>query len=647
MAVVRMKNVTLAFSREELEKVHLDLISSNAFEPLQFHEIMGSEVSKELSGGENVNPYQDLHSEMLNFLRMTEYDPPFEEERIDIWQPLDIDDSLRRFRLMNDGIRSFFNKKNELNKKLQDYRNVLFHVKILADLRIGLQDFEELKRVKLIFGRVPIRSYEALVESSLSVPVLVLEVSRDKDSSWIFVFTTPDFKEDAYKILQSAYFEEDKLPVDYSGTPHEIRKRMEALIELTKISIEENDFSIKKVLYANKEFIDEAYPIILAHKRVYDLAAFDNATPEKNLYFVSGWMPEDDVKNFAGKFEGNALMIDEAAEKVIEKKKVDVPVKLKNRGFLFKGYEFITEMFGTPSYGEIDPTPFVAAFFIFMYGFMLGDIGHGSILFLFGLFIYKKSSKKFGTVMMSSALSSVFFGIMYGSVFGFEGWIPAVWLRPIIQINQLLVISVYFGIGMIIFGMAVNIVNGFRQKNWEKAIFSAEGIAGLVFYVPAVMLVSFYLISGKSPFNTLFISVVFLLSLLAMFFKKPLGQLVSHEKVTIPDGFWVEAGFGMFDTLIQFLSNAISYVRLAAFALTHEALFLAFWVMATMVLPSPGGQAWAFIIFILGQFMLVGLEGLVVFIQDLRLVYYEFFTKFFEANGKEFRPFLFKGGDVE
>ncbi len=640
MAIARMENVTLAFPRDRLEDVHMKLISSGAFEPIHMQEIVDPELSEDLSVVGNGNPYQGLYDEMMNFLKMTGYEPLFDERNVDLNEPLDIEDTTEKFRQMNESIHKFFNEKNDLNKRLQTYENVLFHVRLLAGLDVELEDFAQLSRIKLIFGRVPIRNYETLVESSLKVPILILEVSRDKDSSWIFVFTTPDFMDEAHKILQSAYFEEDSLPVEQKGTPYEIKERMEALIEVTRLSIEENDLAIKKVLYANKEFIDRVYPIILAHKRTYDLASFSNSTPGKSLCFLSGWVPEEDAKTLSKEIGEDVLVVNKAAEEM-EKKKVDIPVKLKNPGFLFRGYEFITNMFGTPNYNEIDPTPFVTLFFIFMYGFMLGDVGHGLILFLFGYLMYRRNAQKMGTVIMSAAISSIFFGFMYGSVFGFD-WIPTVWLKPILQINQLLIISIYFGVGMMTFGMILNIINGFKQRNWEKAIFGAEGIVGLLFYSISLLSISLYLVKGKLPFNRVFLEIIFFVSLLLMLLKGILGQLVSHKKISLPNGFWVEAGFGLFDALIRFFSNTISYVRLAAFALTHEALFLAFWTMTLMVLPAPGGGIWAAIIFLLGQIILVGLEGLVVFIQALRLVYYEFFTKFFEGTGRTFHPFVFK-----
>lgn len=639
MPLAKMKNVTIAFPDEGIEDVNLKLLSSQAFEPLNIKNIVSEEVHSDLLPVEDENPYQEVYNEMMRFLKMTDYTPRFDESKIE--EQLDIQKTLKRFSLLNKSIKHSFERKNELTKKLQEYDKALFYVSVLANLNVELENLEEIRRVKMFFGRVPIRHYEPLVESSLNVPILVLEVNRDKDNSWIFVFTTPDFVDDAHKILKSAYFEEDKLPVGYQGTPKEIKKRIESLIEMTKISIKEYESAVDKVLYASKEFVDNVYSTIVSHKRIYDLEKFNSSTPQKSIHFVSGWMPENELDKIRDELEEKALIAENSPNEITQKNpSISVPVKLINRGKIIQAFEFITRMFGVPRYGEIDPTPFITAFFIFMYGFMLGDVGHGSILFLFGYLLYKKGSGKFGIVMMSSALSSIFFGFMYGSVFGFD-WIPALWLKPTLQINQLLVISVFYGIGMLILGMVLNVINGFLQKDMEKALFSAEGIAGLLFYIPSVYIVTLYFMKKPIPLPPIFWEILLGVTFTCMLFKKPLAQIVTHQKLSLPNGFWVETGFGMFETLLSYLSNTISFVRLAAFALTHEALFMAFWILTLMVLPTVGGGIWATIVFLLGQLVLVGLEGLVVFIQDLRLIYYEFFTKFFEASGRDFHPFTF------
>ena len=639
MAVEKMERVSFALIRDKLEEEQLHLISSEAFEPIEIKNALKEKFVDTLTIRRS-NPYDNVYSEMMRFLKMADYTPTFDESELDMYHPLDIKETEEKFHALNQSVNSLFSRRNELKKALQNYEKVLFHVKILSSLKIDLGDIKSFERINLIFGRIPQSRYETLVESSRKVPVLVLEVKKETDFSWIFVFTPPNFLNEAYKILHSAYFEEDSIPEGYSGTPKEIQRKMEALIELTKLSIQENEVEIRKILYENKEFVDSVYPTILAHKRIFDLTSYGAFSSENSVYFINGWMPSEKSHKMEQESEKDIIVLRKQIDISSEEEATKVPVKLKNKGKFFKSFELITQMFGTPRYGELDPTPLVALFFTFMYGFMLGDVGHGAILLLFAL-LMKKKSKKFGIVMASASLSSMFFGFMYGSVFGFD-WIPTIWLRPMLKINQLMIISVYFGIGMISVGMAMNVVNGFVQHNWEKAIFGPEGIVGITFYLLSVFSTSIYIVTGKLPINAGVLEVVLSSALVVVFFAHPLNALLKKKRPIFPEGFWVVSGFGMFNVLIEYLSNTISYVRLAAFALTHEALFTAFWILTLMVLPTPGGGIWATIIFLLGQLILVGLEGLVVFIQDLRLTYYEYFTKFFEGSGREFRPFTFR-----
>ncbi len=638
MAVEKMERVSFALEREKLEEEQFRIVSSKAFEPLEIKNVLNEKFAGLLTI-RRANPYDNAYSEMMRFLKMSNYTPTFDESEFDMYRPLDIKETEEKFYALNQSVNSLFNKRNELKKALQNYEKVLFHVKILSNLKIDLGDIKSFERIILIFGRIPQSRYETLVESSRKVPILVLEVKKETDFSWIFVFTPPNFLNEAYKILHSAYFEEDSVPEGYKGTPKEIRRKMEALIELTKLSIQENEVEMRKVLYANKEFVDGVYPTVLAYKRIFDLTPYGAFSHEDNVYFINGWMPSKESRKMERESEKGVIVLRKQVD-VSSEEASRVPVKLKNKGKFFKSFELITEMFGTPKYGELDPTPLVALFFTFMYGFMLGDVGHGIILLLFALFM-KKKSEKFGVVMASASLSSIFFGFMYGSVFGFD-WIHAIWLRPILKINQLMIVSVYFGIGMMSVGMIMNIVNGFVQRNWEKAIFGAEGIVGMTFYLLSIFVVSIYLITGRLPVGVVSLEIIFFSSMVMIFFAHPINMLLKKKKPVLPEGFWVVSGFGVFNVLIEYLSNTISYIRLAAFALTHEALFTAFWILTLMVLPTPGGGVWATIVFLLGQIVLVGLEGLVVFIQDLRLTYYEYFTKFFEGSGREFKPFTFK-----
>ena len=387
---------------------------------------------------------------------------------------------------------------------------------------------------------------------------------------------------------------------------------------------------MQKILFSNVDFINSIYTSVLARKRVFDLTRYGGLSGGGSIYFLDGWMTDEKAKDLEKDVDSDTVLISTPGDKLSEDIKKNIPVRLKNSNWFFKPFETITEMYGTPGYNEIDPSPFVAVLFTVMFGFMLGDIGHGLILALIGLFI-RKTSKKFGSVIMYAGFSAVFFGFMYGSVFGFE-WLPAIFLRPVLKIQELMIIAIYFGIGIVSLGLILNIINGFKQHNWEKAIFGGEGIAGVLFYLTSVFSVSYYLVTKKIPVPPALLIAVLGISLVSIFLAEPLSGLLDGKGLKFPEGFVLVSFVGLFNLLIEYFSNAISFVRLAAFALTHGALFSAFWIMTLMVLPTPGGGLWAAIIFLIGQLILVGLEGLVVFIQDLRLTYYEYFTKFKHWN---------------
>ena len=92
------------------------------------------------------------------------------------------------------------------------------------------------------------------------------------------------------------------------------------------------------------------------------------------------------------------------------------------------------------------------------------------------------------------------------------------------------------------------------------------------------------------------------------------------------------------DTLTRYVSNTISFLRVAAFALVHAALFLVIFTVANMLGEGPGGTTLYWLTLILGNIVVIVLEGVIVTIQILRLEYYEFFSKFYEGAGHEFQP---------
>ncbi|MEA2021756.1 MAG: V-type ATPase 116kDa subunit family protein, partial [Candidatus Caldatribacteriota bacterium] len=267
---------------------------------------------------------------------------------------------------------------------------------------------------------------------------------------------------------------------------------------------------------------------------------------------------------------------------------------------------------------------------------MFGDVGQGFLL-LFAGFILEIVLKKgnAGGVLSRIGLSSTIFGFIYGSVFGSEEIIAPLIIRPMENINYILMSGVVFGIVLILSAYIYNIINSNIEKNIERGIFSRNGVVGLAFYLILLYMIFRVAVTRSSISPALIYIMVGLL--LLMVFKQPLTNKLTHANKLYreaPANYYIEEGFGVIETLLSMLSNTISFLRIGAFALNHAGLYIAFATMAKMITVSWGSLA----ILVLGNIIIIGLEGLIVFIQALRLEYYELFTKYFRGDGIEYIP---------
>jgi V/A-type H+-transporting ATPase subunit I len=224
------------------------------------------------------------------------------------------------------------------------------------------------------------------------------------------------------------------------------------------------------------------------------------------------------------------------------------------------------------------------------------------------------------------------FGWFYGSIFGYEDILQPVWLSPLHDPIRVLSVAVAFGVGFITFTLLVNAGNKFSAGHVGEALFDSTGIAGLVFYLGAVGSV---VGSVVSP---------------AAYLVQPATALAVLGIVTVAAFKWVEtrAGWGeralvtaieTLETGINLFANTLSFMRVAAFSLNHVALALAIFTLANGL--ETAGH-WFTIG--LGNVVIIVLEGGIVAIQALRLMYYEGFSRFFSGDGVEFAPLRLGAG---
>lgn len=242
--------------------------------------------------------------------------------------------------------------------------------------------------------------------------------------------------------------------------------------------------------------------------------------------------------------------------------------------------------------------------------------------------------------MSRLGISSMFFGALYGAVFGFEDIIPALLIKPFENINTVLAGAVAVGICLILISYVYGIINCVKRKDVKEGLFGKDGLVGLLFYLCLLVLVGGQFL-GKTIIPMEIGVVIVLLSIALMIFKEPLTNYILKKRPLHEEdvsGYYIEGIFSIIETLLSMLSGTVSFIRVGAFALTHVGLFIAFETIGKLI----GTTAGNIIVLIIGNVIIIGLEGLIVFIQGLRLQYYELFSRYYKGEGKEFKPVKIK-----
>jgi V/A-type H+-transporting ATPase subunit I len=192
-------------------------------------------------------------------------------------------------------------------------------------------------------------------------------------------------------------------------------------------------------------------------------------------------------------------------------------------------------------------------------------------------------------------------------------------------------------------GLLINIYNNFRLRRFGKAMFGKTGLSGALFFWYAIFFVIKLATGGKASVWDI---LGFGLPLLFLFFGEAIERIFERKKPIFEDGLFTFIVHGIVEILESFsyyVSNTASFLRVGAFALSHAVLSFVVFSMGDLLRQGmAGGLFLQIIVVIVGNLVILVLEGMVVTIQVVRLQYYEFFSKFFTETGTEFKPFDFR-----
>jgi len=360
--------------------------------------------------------------------------------------------------------------------------------------------------------------------------------------------------------------------------------------------------------------LDERHDIADALADASFVRWYVSSVPElaatENFAWITGWTSDADGEALL------SLLADAGVKGLLRLTEappgIEAPLLLRNPSWM-RPFELFTNMLGVPAAGSADPTRIVAIAGPLMFAYMFGDVGHGAVLLIAGL-VFSRRWPALRLLTYGGAMSVVF-GVLFGSVFALETVITPLWVHPLEAPVLMLVVPMLGGAALLIIGMCLDAL----QACWQRrGVYWCETGAGLMLCYLALL------------------GATLLPWLLWVALGGAIWFVVGHALAAPAHRLAAaaEATADFLESLLQLVVNTVSFVRVGAFALAHAGLSLAVVGLAE----TPESAAVQLFVLVLGNVLIIGLEGLVVSIQTTRLVLFEFFIRFLRAEGRPFRP---------
>lgn len=625
-------------------KTDIDRVVNNYLSKYEIHlenAIVELQEVKGLTPFIEENPYKEYLEKANRINDLVNQEEKIKPKEMSIEESIELIDRLDGLScISDDALESLLEKQEKLDeaiKTIEPYRQIPYDLSSLLDFKF----------VHYRFGKIPKEYYKKFHDYVYeNEDTFFYKCSEDTSFIWGVYFVPGGSKTRVDAVFSSLHFERIYMPNEYQGTPEE------AYVELIK----EKEILFQNIGTCTGMFLEEIKgdaAMILGAKKCFETVSpnFDirkmaasTTSDQMEFYILCGWISEKELKHLQKDVnkDENIFFMAERESGLISS---DPPTKLKNVAFA-RPFEMFTKMYGLPAYNEMDPTLFIALTYSVIFGAMFGDLGQGLCLVLIGALIYKFKKIKLAAIMCSAGIFSAIFGVLFGSVFGFENWIDAVWLRPIEhmtmvpmigRLNTVFVVSIGFGMLLIMLTMIFNIINGVRSRDVGNTIFDKSAVAGLVFYASLFAVLALFMLGEKGPAGIV-LALMFGVPLVAIFFKEPITRKINKEKKLLESGvgmFITQGVFELFEVLLSYFSNTLSFVRIGAFAVSHAAMMEVVLMLAHVETGAPN-----ILTIVLGNIFVMALEGLIVGIQVLRLEYYEMFSRFYRGTGKKFVSYL-------
>jgi len=516
-------------------------------------------------------------------------------------------------------------KRDQFEREQRHEATLLDELKPFKTLDFDLTQLARPKRfIETLVGSVPESDLAALTYDLEQVGGIVELFGRQTGRAYLVVICPQLRCLLSRSVLDKHHWREIHLPAEFSGRPQEIESELKNLCQRITHSVDSLEQSHRHTFEGIEERLAQVVKAIELAEPYARLVAETVAEPNDKL-LIRGWIPRRNLKRLQSRLAAaltREYKLEARPPQPGERESVPsarrYPTWLGPFAELVRGY-------GVPCYGDFDPTLFFMFSFTAMFGMMFGDVGHGLLIALAALML-RGEAKRFRPLLLAAGASACGFGWLYGSVFGVEDIITPLWIAPLSDPVRMLQAAIGWGIGFIVATQLIMFYNRIAARNWRAALFDAGGAAGLLLYLGGVAAI-YLSYRGDAGAEWAF-------GIAGAGFLMILVHHCAQQVEPWPGRFFLSL-MDSLETVFNDFVNTLSFMRVAAFSISHVALAMAITTLSAEM--SGTGQV---LTLVFGNLLILVLEGSIVAIQALRLEYYEGFSRYFTCFGREFKPLL-------
>ena len=592
---------------------------------------------------------------------------------IDRFKPVDLEQADGYLNRLTDKIGSVREQQKKAQEELLRLEDINRQIELFGDLGTAMKSRSPYSFLVFQTGSAPMRHVDDLNSNLRSYPSVLITLGEEEERSRLLLISMTRDKTQVSQLLARYDWQDIELSDEVRGSGEKVTENLKRQLVTLKEQQQELKNSVEEMVENEAMKLEEMWELIRMNELFSRIQSYFSKTSRTIVF--SGWLPaakqpelEEGVRRVSGQrcyLEWNEPDQEKGAARS------RIPVLMKNPRFL-SPFQALVQNYAIPEYGSIDPTPIVAVTYLIMFGLMFGDAGQGLVLALIGFI----GSRIVGTKNQAGqnllgligwcGLSSIITGLLFGSYFGMQ-WFKPLWfdfhgivsghvgrVGFVKDVYDILVITLYFGVSVIALGLLLNWINLIIKRSWRDLFFDKGGILGGWIYGSGVY-IGFYFASHsyrELPDGWLLFWLVGLPALI-LILKPPIEFGIEARNnpdkrlniFTVID-FVMQWIVELLEIFSGYLANTLSFMRVAGLGIAHVSLMIAFFEIARLVGGNGTFGVWSVLVLILGNLMIIVLEGLSAGIQALRLNYYEFFTKYFRGGGSVYRPVSLRGDEA-